>query len=808
MTNKNKTSFFRKKRFLIPFFYALFVLVLIKTSGDKSFSKVLPNKTINDVTKLNPIQVGRIVKPHSIPEIVAAIKSTTGAISIGGGRFSMGGQIGYENSLHFDMREFNKVIKLDTVQKQITVQSGITWRELQQFIDPHNLSVKIMQTYANFTVGGSVSVNCHGRYVGHGPIISSVMGLKIVTGSGEEIAASRTENVDIFNAVVSGYGGIGVITEVTLQLVDNVKVGRKTKLLNVAEYKTFFDENIRNNKEVIFQNGDLYPPDYDKVNSVAWSVTDKALTDTERVNAEGKNYWLEHQLIAIASWGNWGKRLREKIIDPIIYRKEEVLWRNREASYDVQELEPKSREKYTYVLQEYFIPVGNIQSFIPKMKTVFDKYDVNVMNVSLRHAFPDTTSLLSWAQQEVFAFVVYYKQGTDAKAKEIVKQWTLEMTDAILSENGTWYLPYIPDATVEQFKKGYPKSEHYFAFKNKLDSAQRLTNKLLDKYNPYSQNKMDRADIKGYYRPEEQTILTVPEWYLVFNPKEYADFLEGGKNPSDFPYYASINEYWALYDRSLKLVSQAYPENEEYKTMLQVIGVSTTMEYAAKMMYENTVGRVFSWFANGTVSEKERTIIAAQRAYSNFVYDTAWYEFRFLPWIKTVWTATDTSNASWLRKWERTFFFTAEFVFKAVYAQLIEWAAKASYEEPVSEIYVLVAANDTIVPNRDIKIIKTQGDKELISITRWGAFTKSVLELSRNNVSISEIGGNDEIVVSVVLEKSRTLNFINAELLYESKIVTDDKAKRLVYSVPVNELTAFVRYARQNLAEVEHIYDY
>jgi FAD/FMN-containing dehydrogenase len=63
------------------------------------------------------------------------------------------------------------------------------WRDLQKVIDKHNLSVKIMQTYANFTVGGSVSVNCHGRYIGHGPIVSSVLELKLITASGQLIVA-------------------------------------------------------------------------------------------------------------------------------------------------------------------------------------------------------------------------------------------------------------------------------------------------------------------------------------------------------------------------------------------------------------------------------------------------------------------------------------------------------------------------------------------------------------------------------------------------------------------------------------------
>src|SRR6267154_485409 len=79
----------RKKRYAIPFysFIAYFVLVvlLIKFSGDSAYDKVIPNKRINDVTQLNPIQVGREIRPQSVEEIVEAIKSTQGPISIGGG---------------------------------------------------------------------------------------------------------------------------------------------------------------------------------------------------------------------------------------------------------------------------------------------------------------------------------------------------------------------------------------------------------------------------------------------------------------------------------------------------------------------------------------------------------------------------------------------------------------------------------------------------------------------------------------------------------------------------------------------------
>jgi hypothetical protein len=258
----------------------------------------------------------------------------------------------------------------------------------------------------------------------------------------------------------------------------------------------------------------------------------------------------------------------------------------------------------------------------------------------------------------------------------------------------------------------------------------------------------------------------------------------------------------------MKLVSEGYPENEEYNTMLNVIGVSITMEYTTKMLYENTIGRVFSWFSNGTLSDEEKVIIEAQRAYSELIYDKAWYEFKFMPWVNKVWSVSNTAESNWLRKMERTLFFTMEFTFKAGYAKLIEWGAKSSYEEPVTDIYLLVSTADTLVTSPTIKVIREQGDKKIISIPRWGIFTKTIQEIAGEKLHIMEIGGNDEIIVSILAGKDQQTSFSSGELLYESRVVTKPEHLRLVYLLKVEKLLPFIREARQKDVEVEHVFDY
>lgn len=98
----------------------------------------------------------------------------------------MGGQTSSPGSLHLDMRTLNRVLAFSPEAKVVRVQAGIRWRDIQAFVDPHGLSVKIMQTYANFTVGGSLGVNCHGRYVGLGPLVLSVRAIKVVLHDGSD----------------------------------------------------------------------------------------------------------------------------------------------------------------------------------------------------------------------------------------------------------------------------------------------------------------------------------------------------------------------------------------------------------------------------------------------------------------------------------------------------------------------------------------------------------------------------------------------------------------------------------------------
>jgi FAD/FMN-containing dehydrogenase len=437
---------------------------------------------INDVTQLNPIKVAEVRRPRTPDEVRDALRSWPKSVSVGGGRFSMGGQIAAVDSLHLDMRAMNRVVSFDAAQRRIRVQAGITWRDIQDVIDPHDLSAKIMQSYSNFTVGGSVSVNVHGRYVGKGPILNSVRALQLVLPNGDVLELTRARDADLFRGVFGGYGGLGVITEVELELDDNTKIERVVQDVALDQYPAFFRDKVLTDARMVLHNADLTPPHFAAPRAISWVTTKEPLTETSRLVPRGLDYALDKNAIWAISELPGGSYFREKILDRTLLRKKAVTWRNYEASQDNASLEPRTRAISTYLLQEYFIPVENFLPFAQQMARILRARNVNALNVSIRHSPADTLSLMKWAPVEVFSFVIFYKQRTHQQASEEAAVWTRELVEAALANGGRYYLPYRLNATNRQFERAYPEARAFATLKARVDPGNRLRNQLWDKY--------------------------------------------------------------------------------------------------------------------------------------------------------------------------------------------------------------------------------------------------------------------------------------------------------------------------------------
>ncbi|MCB9694279.1 MAG: FAD-binding oxidoreductase [Alphaproteobacteria bacterium] len=773
----------------------------------------LPAVTVHDVTELVQIGVERVVRPTSVDDLREVVRRHDGPVSIGGGRYSMGGQIGTDGTLFLDMRGLDRVLDLDVDARVVRVQAGITWRALIEALDPHDLSVAIMQSYADFTVGGTLSVNAHGRYMGRGPVVHSVRSILLLLADGSLVRCSREENAELFFGAIGGYGGLGVIVEAELDVAPNTMLERRVDRMPFADFPRYFAERVQGDPGAVMFNADLYPPDYDDLVAITFRETDAAPTVGERLQPRGGSTSTDRLMYWWVSEGPLGKETRAEVIDRMRLGRPMVVPRNYEASYDVAGLDPGSRAKNTYVLQEYFVPVERLASFRPRMARIFREHDVNVVNVSIRHAEADPDTLLTWCPTDCYAFVVYHKMATTPEAWEAAGTWTRAMADALIEEGGRWYLPYQIHATPEQLAAAYPGAPAFFDLKKRVDPDYVFRNRLFDRYLPPGPDYgglPDEAAIRArlaarptWLRPADQTFLTLPEWLVVYSADELGAFL-AHERPSAFPYLAAVSQFWNRYRAVWAVCRERYAFNGGYHAMIAVVGASYTVEMVGKGLYEGTVGRLFEG-GGRTAQEDHYARVTAD--YGAFTHHTPWYAFPFAE--RRAELGSLPAQGGTLRQWERSFASRVELTLKGWWAGAIASATGAAYAPEAERIELWVRADPAALAGiPGVEVVETLGGRDLlVTLPRYEPFTAAAVALASRDVEVVEIAGARSILVQVVVPTGADVSLWGATLT-RWPILTRPEQERVAMEIPVHRLDDVLPALTASGYRLEHLYDF
>lgn len=450
-----------------------------------SLSRLCATVGVKDFSGFYHAEVDRIEYPKNISELRHSITATSKPIALAGGKYSMGGQVWVPDGIVIDTKYLNAIIAFDPERNTITVQAGALWRDVQEFLLKYGRSVKIMQSYNDFSVGGSLSVNAHGRDP-HGQLIASVESVTVMLANGSLVKASRVENADLFSGVIGGYGACGSIVDATLSLEDNYKIKRVVEIVPVADFIHFYNEKIAHNNQIALYNANLYGPEYDKIVSFSWVKTDEPLTINDLMRKHDLKQSSGDTLIAgyveyAVSEFYVAQKLRFLIDNVIAKNPKYVVWRSYEMSHSVKSLATNSH-KVSKILQEYFIPIKHFNAFVNAMKAIFTRYGVKVINISIRHVPKNSESLLSYATEDCFAFVCYIALDNTPESHAQVGIWTREIIDAALAFQGTYYLPYHRFASPEQCIAAYPRCSEFLAVKKKYDPTGKFQNSLISSW--------------------------------------------------------------------------------------------------------------------------------------------------------------------------------------------------------------------------------------------------------------------------------------------------------------------------------------
>jgi hypothetical protein len=298
-------------------------------------------------------------------------------------------------------------------------------------------------------------------------------------------------------------------------------------------------------------------------------------------------------------------------------------------------------------------------------------------------------------------------------------------------------------------------------------------------------------------RPEARTYLTYPEWHIVYAYEGYAETLKTGK-PHDFPYAKAVFGFWKSLCALTKKSDTLGQAGFDAKSTIYTIGASFTLEMVAKAIYEETIGRIVAL----TGTSPQDTIEAEMaKDYANFLQQIPWYKYDFDAQTTLLWDAP-TAN---FRAYERRIALGLEWKAKAAYARLIARAVAGMTPDALT--MKIAISNVDPITLQDVKLIETQNQVAILDVPRYRIFTRLVEQIASKGGTIQEIAGNDDILVSMIIEQGDFYPAKDHTLLSRTARVgfTSD---RVLLAVPVKQLhTIFAIYPNTPI-RVEHIYDY
>src|SRR5258706_6536890 len=136
----------------------------------------------------------------------------------------------------------------------------------------------------------------------------------------------------------------------------------------------------------------------------------------------------------------------------------------------------------TDILKKYYIPTEQANTFLESYKKLVKKYNVNVLNVTIRKVKKNINALVSYAQKDMYGLVVYYKVQQNSTDIHTIQAFTRELMEYLISIKATYYLCYGSYYSQSQLTTMYPEIRTLFALKTQQDPYMLFTDVWYEKY--------------------------------------------------------------------------------------------------------------------------------------------------------------------------------------------------------------------------------------------------------------------------------------------------------------------------------------
>ncbi|KAL1218340.1 Cytokinin dehydrogenase 2 [Cardamine amara subsp. amara] len=178
----------------------------------------------HDFGNITTITPGGVLCPSSPAEISRLLRYANSngkrifQVAARGKGHSLNGQASVSGGVIINMTCLAGVVVSED-KKYADVAAGTLWVNVVKQTTEKGVSPVTFTDYLHVTVGGTLSnAGIGGMVFRHGPLISNVLELDVITGKGEMLTCSPQLNSDLFYGALGGLGQFGIITRARIVL--------------------------------------------------------------------------------------------------------------------------------------------------------------------------------------------------------------------------------------------------------------------------------------------------------------------------------------------------------------------------------------------------------------------------------------------------------------------------------------------------------------------------------------------------------------------------------------------------------------
>ena len=222
----------------------------------------------------------RIERPASESEVVEIIRQAVlnkQRVKVVGSGHSFTG-IAVPDEVMIDLTRLNQVRSVDHSGGLITVQAGIVLSDLNAQLELHQLSMPNLGDVTYQTLAGALSTSTHGTGLQRTGLAAQIRAFKMVSASGEVLVCSPLENAEIFHCGRVSLGALGVITEVTLNVVPAFNLRAVEQPMRISD--------VLDNYSQLIEGNDFF--EFYWVPHTKWALTKANNVSSDAIDSPGR----------------------------------------------------------------------------------------------------------------------------------------------------------------------------------------------------------------------------------------------------------------------------------------------------------------------------------------------------------------------------------------------------------------------------------------------------------------------------------------------------------------------------------------